>query len=175
MTGSGVDKSSMVFATTDYSEARAQSKTYGIAHNEITKLAAATDQIPSGQIRAATTVMSEKDQSITTGAAELSSQFMGPLAVSNTENGATALASSNAMPLAEPDGPGVAKSSWLSTFYPVTPTGTGNQKNVMGNAVTLGNIKPANSFGISDIGDGPHAAAVAGQAASNSFAAKQAF
>jgi hypothetical protein len=175
MTGSGVDKSNMAFATTDYAEARAQAKTYGIAHNEATQVAAATQTLPSGQIRAATTVMAEKDHSITTGAAELSTAAMGPVAVANTDTGATALASSRAMQLAEPDGPGVAKSSWLASFYPVTPTGTGNQKNVMANAVTLGNIKPANSFGISDIGDGPHAMAVANQAAANSFAAKQAF
>lgn len=51
-TGTGVDKSWMVLATTDVAESRAQSASQGFEHMEATVTALATDLYPGSQVRA---------------------------------------------------------------------------------------------------------------------------
>ncbi|GBF98002.1 hypothetical protein Rsub_11113 [Raphidocelis subcapitata] len=173
-TGANNPRPGMTYASTDYAEARSQAKTVGVVQLEAGVAGIAADKLPGSQSRAATQNTNLQGGSAT----EISVANFGPVAVSQTDTlVATAIAASDTMPLAKPyNTPGAARSSYLTTFdAQVEPSGLGNQKNVQTASIGAGGLQASNSFGISDVGDGPHAIASANEAVANSYAAAQAF
>lgn len=179
-TGANNPRVGMTFASTDYAEARSQAKTVGVTQLEAGVAAVSATKLPGAQSMASTTNFGSEPGVSNKGgpAPEISVANFGPVAVAQTDTQfATAIAASDTMPLAKPYGtPGAARSSYLTTFdAQVEPSGVGNQKNVQVASIGAGGLLPSNSFGISDVGDGPHAIASANEAVSNSYAAAQAF
>jgi hypothetical protein len=155
------------FSTTENADALAEPESLGITHNEVSVPSYAGGRYPGPWSDVATS-----DVFVRTGmgAWDASVAAFGPTAVSSTSGGATALSASEAVPLAAPKGtPGTSRAVELASFDPVTLKGVGATKSVMLSSWGANHL-PGTAFAQSDIGEGPHAFAIAGEATAIAYA-----
>lgn len=168
MTGSGVDKSWMVSANTLHAESRTQSRGVGFPHFEGTEVAIAASIFPGSQTRVATNDIRQNNGP----ALEVPGAAFGPVALSATDQGAYAVAASDSMYQAQPQGtPGTSRGSTLRTFNPSTLGAAAKGTQVLGASVGM-QLPPPGSFSESDRGDGPNAISSAGEAVAASYSSQ---
>jgi len=176
MTGAKTDKSKMVFAGTDYAESRSQANTVSLAQNEATVAAVGSEgRYPGAAARTASNTYSNGNSISQNGgvAPELPVAAFRTAAVATTDtaNTAAAVSASEAMLLSFPaNTPGTARGSQWTTFTPDIPQGIGATKQVQTASISTGALLPNNALSISDMGNGPNAVAMAGNAVASSYA-----
>lgn len=165
--GRGINKDDMLkgYSATDYAEALSQARSLGIDHNEATVRSISAALLPGPLSKSGT-----DDVFLQAGAAFLrpSITAFGPMAETDTQGGATAVAAPQAMPQASAD---TAMSTTANGFTPTLARGAGTRHDVMTASVGT-NLLPAGSFGESEQGDGPYAIAAAGDAVASSMSSK---
>jgi hypothetical protein len=168
LTGLEIDKSYLAAAITPKAQAVSSTSGTGIAHDKSTTQAVASDHFQRTLTRVAT-----KSSFHAGGDAEAGIAAFGPVALSSTDTTAAVAASlSKAMPLAmDAEDRGASRGNTLEVFEPQTAKGLGATGLVATASVGVTD-RPSNAFSMSDIGDGPHAVAHAGEATASAWAGR---
>jgi hypothetical protein len=113
-------------AVTLNAEANSQPNTVGVHQLEATQAALSSVHYPGAMSRVATRDAGSPAMLQAGGSTELPIAAWGTVAVSSTINGATAIAGSEAMPLAVPAGtPGASRGTTMTSFNPMDIKGSG--------------------------------------------------
>ncbi|GBF97460.1 hypothetical protein Rsub_10383 [Raphidocelis subcapitata] len=164
----GIDRSRLSVAITLNAQAVTEAKSAGVQHNEASVASIAADRMPAAMSKTATSGGLFQMG----GFGEAGIAAFGPVAVAATDQGFLAASAPNSMLLATDKGtPGTARGNTLPVFEPQNAPGVGKSKMVQTASVGHNHL-PANSFSMSEMGDGPHAIAQAGDAVSGSYSSK---
>jgi hypothetical protein len=163
LTGLDIDKSHLAAAITTQAQAVSSTTSSGIAHDKATTRAVA-DGVPRTLTRVATK----------SGGADSGIAAFGPVALSNIDTSPVLAASlSKAMPLATTANSKQGASRGNTLPVPEAPAAKVTKAEPLGTQAAVGVTERAsNAFSMSEMGDGPHAIAHAGEAVTSSWAGK---
>ncbi|GBF98991.1 hypothetical protein Rsub_11795 [Raphidocelis subcapitata] len=168
-TSRGVRKPPLAVAIALKAQAVAHISGSGLQHNEATVKSIANDNFPRAGARVATHTSFHAGGEVEAGIAAF-----GPVSLSQTDTGALAASAADSMPLAMPEGtPGAARGNTLEVFVPQDAHGSGGGGSGLVMTASLGVTgRPSNAFAMSEMGDGPHAIAQAGEATASAFSSR---